>query len=60
MSYYVMPRVPIGPPGIESKTSGIRHIVRSCCRAVALLNKEHRRQYFDNEGYRNLAKYPRN
>ena len=44
-----MPRAPIGPRELESKTSGIRRIVRSCCRVVpvALLNKEHRRQYCD-------------
>lgn len=50
MSYYVIPRAPIGPWELKSKLLGLRHIVRLCCHVVlvALLNKELRRQYCDN------------
>ena len=48
LSYYVMTLAPIGPRELKHKTSGIRHIVRSCCHIVlvALLNKELRVLFF--------------
>ena len=58
MSYYVIPRAPIGPRELEVGTLSIRHIVRSCSYVipVALLNKELRRQYCDNDNHSFIMK----
>ena len=58
MSYYVIPRAPIGPRELEVGTLSIRYIVRSYCYVVpvALLNKELRRQYCDNDNHSFIMK----
>jgi len=50
MSYYVMPRAPIGPRGFEAgqELSAILFARVVMFSAVALLNKEPARQYCDN------------